>query len=394
MYRYFWLGIGGDGHWRRGVVQATGRRGAREQLQHQSIARPLLLPLSSPSPRIGPVEVTLLIRQLATLLQSGVPLARALEGMVASQPGTPTARLCDEILRQLHQGDPLSTILAQRPALFDRFLIHLVHSGEHSSQLPRLLQQAADHRERSQAIRRQGWRAVTYPLGVLLFSITLSLFLLLQVVPQFETLFHTLDGELPALTQTTLALAHSLQQHWLTLLGGVGVGGALLLGGYHTLPTLRLTIDRLLLRLPLIGTTLRELLVARVGRTLATLHRATIPLHTAVQSAREMTALVPFQHGLEQVHHAIAQGVPLSRALEQSRLFPPIAIQMVHAGEESGELAEMMERLADYYEVESNHRIERMTGMLEPLLITLIGGVVGLLAIALYLPIFQMGQQL
>ena len=394
MKLYYWRGNHPTGKSLRGALQASDRSTAIAQLQAQQIdsIRMVALPLFTRSPT--ETQITLLIRQLATLLESGLTLARALEGVAQGTHDRALRPLIQSMLDELHQGTPFSTILAARPTLFDPFLIHLVRSGEQSSQLPLLLERAAAYREQLRTLKRQSWKAVSYPLGVLLLTLSITLFLFLQVVPQFESLFNSLGGTLPPLTQHLLSLSHTLQNHAVPILLTLVLTPALLLFSYRNLPPLQRRVDQLMLRFPLLGTTLREILVARIGRTLTILQQAAIPLHHGLESAIEMTPLIPFKEAIQQVNHAVHQGTPLSTALQQQQLFPPIAIQMIHAGEESGELAEMLERLASYYESEVEHRIQQLTTLLEPLLILIIGGLVATLAIALYQPIFQMGQHL
>lgn len=396
MKRYYWRGSESSGKAVRGSLQAADRNDAVAQLASQGIEPQQLLALPTlllQRPPSG-TEITLLIRQLATLLQSGLTLDRALQGTIAGMTSAPLRILTQQMLDELQQGDPLSTILERRPQQFDRFLCHLIRSGEQSSQLPQLLLQAADHRERQRTMRRQLWKASAYPLGVLTFSLLITLFLLLQVVPQFEVMFRNLGGALPLLTQQLLNTTHWLQQHALQLLTAVALLPLSLYFGYQKIPRFHHLMDRLLLQIPLIGSTLQELTIARTARTLATLQQAATPLHQGLQHTQEMTTLYPLQEVLQQLHQRVLEGTPLSQAAMQSPLFPPIAIQMIHAGEESGELTTMLARLADYYEGEVEHRLQQLTTWLEPLLILLIGGIVATIAIALYQPIFQMGQQL
>ena len=394
MRLYYWRGRTSSGKRVRGSTQAPDRASVITQLEKRGVISPQLLPLPALQRPPTPTRITLLIRQLATLLESGLTLAHALEGGRAGERHRALKQLCQNMLDELHQGNPLSTVLAVRPQLFDPFLIHLVKAGEQSSQLPQLLQRAATHREQMRTMKRQGWKAISYPLGVLLFTVAISLFLLLQVVPRFESMFQNLGGTLPPLTQQLLLLTHTLQQNLPTLLV-VGILSPLLMAiGYRSLPSFRSQVDHGLLKTPLLGSLLREIMVARLGHTLAILHHAAIPLHSGLKSVEDMSRLVPFRQAILTIRQSIQQGDTLSAALRKEPLFPPIAIQMIHAGEESGTLGEMLERLANYYEEETLHRIQQLTTWLEPLLILLIGGMVGTLAIALYQPIFQLGHHL
>ncbi len=394
MTLYYWRGVSEAGIAVRGQLRATSRNGAREQLRLRRVTTPRLVPLPEQLFSISSTQITLFIRQLATLLSSGLTLSRALEGIIQGLSDSQPRRLAEDMALELQQGAPFSEIVAARPQYFDPFLIHLVQSGEHAGQLPLLLARGAEHRERSRALKRQAWKALSYPLGVFLFTLTISLFLLLQVVPQFEVLFHNLGGELPLLTRRILGSAHFLQDNLATVMLSITLSLLLPLLLYRISTPFRTGVDRLLLSFPIVGTTLREVMVARLSRTLATLQETAIPIHMGLTTSARMTNNLVIRKAINIVRQEITQGVTLSRALAEQQLFPPIAVQMVRAGEESGQLAHMLGRLADYYEEEVEHRIQQLTTMLEPLLILLIGGMVGVLAVALYQPIFQLGHHL
>lgn len=392
MGNYYWRGQRRSGGAVRGQLYASNRTSATTQLAAAGIDHARLFAAPEWPQSIPADQITLLLRQLSTLLASGLTLARALEGVRNSIHHRALLRLIDTMIQELRQGIPFSRILATRPNLFDPFLIHLIHAGELSGQLPALLARAASYREQSQQLKRQTWKALSYPLGVFLFTLLIALFLLLQVVPQFEALFLNLGGTLPPLTQNLLSTTHFLQSHLTEIFFSATATLLTFLALYQHHAPSRLLIDRLMLSLPLLGRTLQEVMIARLSRTLATLQSAAVPLHSSLQSAPKMTPLIPFQLAIQDLHQEVSQGIPLSQALQKSPLFPPIAAQMIHAGEESGQLDEMLERLADYYQERVEQRLNQLTTLLEPLLILLIGGMVGTLAIALYQPIFQMGH--
>ncbi|MBC8519892.1 MAG: type II secretion system F family protein [Gammaproteobacteria bacterium] len=392
MARYYWRGVRESGGAVRGQLRAGSRSHAIEKLGAMGITHKLLLPLPNLQPSLSSTQITLLIRQLSTLLSSGLTLARSLEGIIQGLADGPLRTLSEDILLELQQGSPFSRILAQRPEHFDPFLIHLITSGEATGQLSTLLARAAEYRERTRALRRQLWKALSYPLGVFIFTLAISLFLLLQIVPQFEILFNNLGGALPPLTRHILDAAHFLDHN----LGEIIVALLLLVTFitmlYSRVPRFKFKMDQLLLSIPLLGTTIREVMVARLSRTLATLQEAAIPTHIGLDTSTRMTHNLPLRRAIQNAHSLVLQGVTLSNALAEQGLFPPVAIQMIRAGEDSGELSQMLNRLALYYEDEVEHRVEQLTTILEPLLILLIGGMVGVLAIALYQPIFQIGH--
>ncbi|MBT7308880.1 MAG: type II secretion system F family protein [Gammaproteobacteria bacterium] len=394
MRPFYWYGLLLNGKHGRGTLHAPDRHSARQQLSQQQIRPLFLLALPELRPSLSPTQITLFIRQLATLTGSGLTLARALEGIIQGLPKTPLRTLSQQILHELEQGAPFSETLVRRPHLFDPFIIHLIRSGEHAGQLSLLLTRAAEHRDRNHALAHQASRALTYPLGVLLFTLIISAFLLLQIVPQFELLFHNLGGELPPLTRSVLQFAQFIKAQFNTLLLGTLLFVTTLTLLFRRATSFRIGVERLLLSLPFIGSTLTEIMVARLSRTLATLQESGIPIHTGLKISQQMVESPLFQQTIQQIHQSVSHGKTLSQALRAQPLLPPITIQMVQAGEESSALPHMLEQLANYYEQEVEHRLQQFTTLLEPLLILLIGALVGLLAIALYQPIFQIGQQL
>lgn len=392
MARYYWRGVRQSGGAVQGQLRAGSRSQATEKLIAMGIVHNYLLPLPDLQPSISSTQITLLIRQLSTLLSSGLTLARSLEGIIQGLADGPLRTLSRDMLLELQQGFTFSRILAQRPEYFDPFLVHLIESGESTGKLSTLLARAAEYRERTRALKRQLWKALSYPLGVLIFTLAISIFLLLQVVPQFEILFNNLGGALPPLTKHILDAAHFLDQNLIVLLLSLLLLVISITTLYRVLPRFKLMIDQFILSIPLLGTTINEVMVARLSRTLATLQEAAIPIHIGLDTSTRMTHNLSLRRAIQNTHDLVLQGVTLSTALATDKLFPPVAIQMIKAGEESGEMSQMLNRLALYYEDEIEHRIEQLTTVLEPLLILLIGGMVGVLAVALYQPIFQIGH--
>ncbi len=392
MTRYYWRGVKQSGRAVRGQLRTDNRALAKDKLAAMGVLHTRLFPVPELRLSISATQITLFIRQLSTLLSSGLTLARSLEGIIQGLSNGPLRILSEDILLQLQQGTTFSRILEQRPEHFDPFLVHLIHSGETTGELSTLLARAAEYRERTRTLKRQLWKALSYPLGVLLFTLAISLFLLLQVVPQFEILFHNLGGSLPPLTQQILGAAHFLDRNLVELLLSLLLLMLSVTTLYRLVPYVKMRADQLLLSLPLLGTTINEVMVARLARTLATLQEAAIPIHIGLETSIKMTGNLSLRRAMQDAHDSVLQGVTLSSALSNHQFFPPIAIQMVRAGEESGELSQMLGRLALYYEGEVEHRVEQLATVLEPLLILLIGGMVGVLAIALYQPIFQIGH--
>ena len=398
MVNYYWRGTDLTGKVLQGYSSAPNLTKIKETLRQRGVDRVRLFKVPNiqaiTARSIPASQITLFIRQLSTLLSSGLNLARALEGIISGISNPQLKKMAEEILLELQNGDSFSKILARRDNYFDNFIIHLISSGESSGNLALLLERAAEHREKNRLLQQKLWKALSYPLGVFVFTLMISLFLLLQVVPQFEILFHNLGGELPPLTKKILDLTHFLKEYLFELLAIVAATVVTAVALYRTNLRVKTITDRILLSLPISGSSIKEVTISRLSRTLSTLQEAAIPLHIGLATAAKMTSNTPLQNAIKNIHASVIKGISLSNAIADETLFPPIAVQMVRAGEESGDLPLMLAHLANYYEKEVEQRISQLTTLIEPLLILLIGGMVGVLAIALYQPIFQIGHHI
>ncbi len=400
MPTYFWRGHLLSKQPARGTLKAANFTEARAELARRKIIRPILIPIAFEfseiafSRRISAQEITVLLQQLATLLNSGLTLARALTGILDGLKPSPLRDLVEQIYLEVEQGTPFSQVLAKRRRYFDPFLIHLVEAGETSGQMGTLLNRAAEHRKKSQHLKKQVRKAAIYPVSVFVVALSITAFLLLAVVPQFESLFQNLGGSLPPLTRHLLNLSDALQQNIYLLLISLILSFSIPILLYQKQSKFRIFADHFLLQIPLFGMTFRDVALARLSRTLATLQEAAVPIHVGLATSANMIPNQILQQAIRTARTAVLRGTTLSSALEQRNVFPMIAIQMIRAGEESGKLATMLLNLADYYENEVEQRIQTLTTLIEPTLILLIGGMIGTLTVALYQPIFQAGSLL
>lgn len=400
--RYGWWGTDLDGRCRYGLTAAQDADHLRRQLSQRGIIldRSIRLPrgvtciLRDGQPRLRPRDVSELLRQLATLIAAGVPLTEAM-AMIARE-GRPQAlrRLAGTLGDEIGAGTPLSVAFASQPAVFDALICGLVRAGEQSGQLDHLLVRIADDRERAQAIRQRLRRAMFYPLIVLLIALGVSTALLMFVVPRFEALFAGFGAELPAFTRTVIALSNWIRDSGGVLLALTGIASVTALVLIRRYPLLTQLRDRLALRLPITGGLIERTETARFTRTLAILLQAGAPLAEALPTVAGTLGTRPYQQAVLQITDDLRDGRSLAFAVERTRRFPPSTAQMIATGETAGRLPGVLERIAARREKEVSEGIEGLGTALEPLLMSVLGLLIGALVLALYLPVFQLGSVL
>ena len=331
-------------------------------------------------------------RQLATLVKAGVALLQALDVVAQSSANPAMASLLGAIKADIAAGSSLATALRRHPHYFDRLYCNLVDAGEQSGSLEVVLAQVAALQEQRQALRARLKKAMTYPLLVLLVGFGVSALLLLEVVPRFQSLFGGFGAELPAFTQQVIGLSQWLGAHfwWLLITFGSACGAGV--WGYRHKPALRLWLVRLALRLPVLGSLLRHAALARFARTLSTSFGAGVPLVEALGTVAGACGNPVYEQALHKVREDLASGLALNVALRASGLFPALVVQMCAIGETAGTLDDMLARIASHYEQAIDHLLDTLTALIEPLIVLILGLLVGSLVIAMYLPIFQLGN--
>ncbi|MGA1562186.1 MAG: type II secretion system F family protein [Gammaproteobacteria bacterium] len=396
--RFRWKGVDGSGSPRQGEIRARNAAHAEALLRHQGIqgtrvSRDIGFLNQQRSPHLGRAIAARFLRQLGSLLQAGIPILQALERVEEGFIRLEERALVKRVHDQVEAGQSLSQACSLFPKAFPTLVLELLRAGETSGRLDQVLLRAAHHLEDQLALQRKLRNAALYPSIVFVVAMAVSGLLLTYVVPQFAELFQSQGLQLPALTASVVAASVFLQD-----LGGWLVILLLILGfvSWRTrdrwLPKLRPTLDPLWLRLPLLGSIVRTAQLARFARTLETLLQAGVPILTALQRSGQVLTSQPYQLAVAQLRTRVEQGQALAHSLRQSSLFPPLVVQFVKTGEESGQLTTLLARLADTYEAELRQQLDRFTTLAEPILILLISAVVGILVIAMYLPIFQMGQ--
>jgi type IV pilus assembly protein PilC len=398
--RFAWRGVNRQGEIQNGVLHAHTSEEVSHELKQQRIRvtriqRQFDLPSwlqFKTQPRISARDITQFTRQLATLLHAGVPLLQAFDILNRGEGNAVLKALIRELRTQVEGGVALNQALQQHAA-FDALYCNLVAVGELAGMLDTMLERLANHLEKSDALRSTVRSALIYPSAVLAIAGLVLVLILVFVVPAFQNIFASFGAELPWLTQVVIALSEAIQRYGLWLLALVGLTAWWLKRQVQQRTNWRRYLHRMLLRLPIAGLLTRHACTARWTRTLATLFAAGVPLTEALDAVQGVTGNLLFQEATQTIQAQLIQGQALSRALEDTeRLFPPMVVQMCAIGEESGALDHMLEKTAEYYEREVDNTIARLSTLLEPFIMVVLGLLIGGLVMALYLPIFQLGQ--
>ena len=343
--------------------------------------------------KIRPVDIAIFSRQLATMIGAGVPLVQALDIVARGNDNFAMRELILSIRTSIEGGSSLSEALAAHPVQFDDLFVNLVGAGEKSGALETLLDKIATYKEKAEAIKAKVRKALTYPTVVTIVAFVVTGILLYFVVPQFEGLFGSFGADLPAFTRLVINLSEFVRTWWWAILGSIGAIATVLRYFNRTSPKFRRRRDQLLLRVPVIGRILHKAALARFTRTLSTMFAAGVPLVEAMESVAGATGNILFQEAVMTMREQVATGQQLHLSMqERMDLFPNMAIQMIAIGEESGSLDDMSAKVAEFYEAEVDNLVDNLSTLLEPMIMAILGVLVGGLVTAMYLPIFQMGN--
>ncbi|UCD57173.1 MAG: type II secretion system F family protein [Candidatus Hydrogenedentota bacterium] len=336
-------------------------------------------------------QVTLMTRQLATLIDAGLPLLRSLSILYDQQKPGKLKSILDELVNDVQSGTTFSEALAKHPKAFDKLYVNMIRAGEVGGMLEVVLNRLADFAERREALARKVKGAMIYPIMVILVAGGIVTFLLMKVVPTFAEIFADLGGALPAPTQFLLNASETLKHSYLQVLAYVA-GTIVAIKLVFKIEIVRAIRDRVVLHLPLFGQLARKIGVARFARTLGTLITSGVPILQSLSIVKETIANRVIANAVGEVHDSIREGETIAGPLEESGAFPPMAVNMIDVGEETGNLDSMLLKVADIYDAEVEVAIGGMLQMLEPALMVGLGGIVGFIVISMYLPIFSLGD--
>ena len=380
----------------KGEISAMSIVEAKNQLRRQGVStkriKKLAKPLFGGSEKIKPVDIALLSRQIATMLSAGVSLIQTIE-MIASGHANKTMRtLLGEIGASVSAGNPLSATLRKYPDYFDDLYCDLVETGEQSGALETIYDRIAIYKEKSEALKSKIKKAMFYPIAVVVVAFIVTTILLIFVVPQFEEIFSSFGAELPAFTQFVLGISRGMQDYGLIIAGVTFAAGTLFARAHKKSLKLRDAVDKKILKIPVIGDILIKASVARFTRTLATTFAAGVPLMGALDSAAGAAGNAVFRDAILFVKKEVSAGIPMNVGMRSTSVFPEMVVQMIAIGEEAGAVDEMLSKVATIYEAEVDDMVDGLTSLLEPMIMAVLGVVIGGLIVAMYLPIFEMGN--
>lgn len=342
--------------------------------------------------KIKPLDIAFFTRQLATMIKAGVPLVQSFDIVADGSDNLRMKELILDIRADVASGTPFAAALRKHPQYFDNLFCNLVESGEQSGALEALLDRIAIYKEKTEVLKAKIKKALTYPIAILVIAMIVTAILLIKVVPQFAETFSSFGAELPAFTLFVLGLSDAAQEYWLIMLGGIIAAVFIFKRLYKSSLGLRKLVDRYLLKVPIIGTIMYNSILARFARTLATTFAAGVPLIDALQSVAGATGNIIYEEGVLTIRDEVSTGIQLNSSMRSSNLFPSMMLQMTAIGEESGALDGMLDKAATYHEDQVDNMVDNLTALLEPLIMAVLGVLVGGLLIAMYLPIFQLGQ--
>ena len=339
----------------------------------------------------NPGDIAVFSRQLATMLAAGIPLVQSFEIVGAGHEKPAMQKLILDVKADVEGGTSLHEALSKHPLYFDDLFVNLVEAGEHAGALESLLDKIATYKEKTEALKKKVKKALFYPAAVLVVAIIVTIILLIFVIPQFEALFKGFGADLPAFTQAVIDLSRFVQAKGILL--AILVGAAIFAFIYFKKRSkaMRMFLDRVSLKIPIIGPILNKSAIARYARTLSTMFAAGVPLVEALESVAGACGNIVYENAVMKMKDEVATGQRLQRSMENTGLFPNMVVQMIAVGEESGSLDSMSAKVASFYEAEVDNAVDSMSSLLEPLIMAILGVLVGSLVIAMYLPIFKLG---
>ena len=392
---FAWEGKDKRGNRVKGKSLAPDEVVLRSELRRQGIAPSKIKKQSSAVGRGGkvkPEDIAVFSRQLATMLAAGIPLVQAFEIVGNGNDKPAMQKLILDIKAEVEGGTSLHESLGKHPLYFDDLFVNLVEAGEQAGALESLLDKIATYKEKTEALKKKVKKALFYPAAVLVVAVIVTVILLIFVIPQFEELFKGFGADLPAFTQMVINLSKYIQHDGIFL--GAVIGGAIYAFIYFKKRSrpMQEFLDRAMLKFPIIGPILNKSAIARYARTLATMFSAGVPLVEALQSVAGACGNIVFENAVLRMREEVATGQRLQRAMENTGIFPNMVVQMIAVGEESGSLDTMAGKVASFYEAEVDNAVDSMSSLLEPLIMAVLGVLVGGLVIAMYLPIFKLGS--
>ena len=390
---FIWEGKNKAGVKVRGEEEAANANMLRATLRRRGIQPKMIKEKRKPmfGSSIGPADIAYFARQLTAMMRSGVPLVQSLELISNGHEKAGMQDLIKKIRQDIESGADLGTALGNHPKYFDDLFVSLVKAGEHSGSLEDMLEKIATYKEKSESMKAKVKKAMMYPLMVLIMAAVVSCIMLIWVIPQFKSIFESFGADLPAFTLWVIGLSEWLQASWWQPLLFLIIAGFAFKQAKLRSEKFNVFIDGLVLKIPVMGVIIEKSAIARFARTLATMFAAGVPMVEAMDSVAGSTGNRLFQNATLQIKDDISKGVQLNTSMLTTQRFPSMVVQMTKIGEESGRLEEMLNKVAEYFEEQVDDLVDTLSKQIEPLVMAVLGVIIGGLVIAMYLPIFKLG---
>ncbi len=392
-----WEGTDRKGNKTKGTISGANAALVKAQLRKQGInptkVKKQAVAIGGPKKKkITPFDIAIFTRQMATMMKAGVPLVQSFD-IVADGLENPSLRdLVLDIKNDVAAGNNFAGALRKHPKYFDDLFCNLVDSGEKSGALETMLDRVATYMEKTETLKKKVKKAMSYPIAVVVVAFIVTVILLIKVVPQFQQMFSNFGADLPVFTQFVVGISEWMQEWWLIVIFGVAFTIFAFKEIKQRSPKFRDGLDRFVLKIPIVGEIIDKSSVARFARVLSTTFAAGVPLVDALDSVAGATGNVVYRDAVMKIRDDVASGTQLQFSMKSTGVFPSMAVQMVSIGEESGALDTMLDKVASYFEEEVDNLVDNLTTLMEPMIMAVLGVLVGGLIVAMYLPIFQMGQ--
>lgn len=393
---FIWEGVDKSRKKTKGLISAKSEMIARTDLRRMGIRVTKIKKKSRPLfgarvQSITPGDIAVFARQLATMLEAGVPLVQSFDIIGKGHDNPSMQKMLLEIKTDIEGGATLAEALNKRPQHFDELFCNLVQAGEQAGVLESLLDKIATYKEKTESLKKKIKKALTYPIAVLVVAFIVTAILLLFVVPVFQDLFQSFGADLPAFTLFVIGISKWMQEWWWLFFGSIGVAIYTYLFFQKRSRPFNHFMDKMFLKIPIIGMILHKSAIARFSRTLSTMSAAGVPLVEALESVAGACGNVIYADAVLKMREEVAMGQRLQFAMQQTQLFPHMVMQMLAIGEESGSIDEMLAKVADFYEEEVDNLVDNLSSLMEPIIMVILGILVGGLIVAMYLPIFKLG---
>jgi type IV pilus assembly protein PilC len=389
---YEWEGKDRNGKQVRGEIRAVGENQVLAALRRQGVTPGKVKKRrTSAGGAIKPKDLAIFTRQLATMMKAGVPLLQAFDIVGRGNPNPRVTKLLNDVRTDVETGTSLSVAFRKFPMYFDNLYCNLVEAGESAGILDQLLDRLAVYMEKTEAIKSKIKSALMYPISVLVVAFVVVAVIMIFVIPAFKEVFSNFGGELPMPTLVVIAMSEFFVQYWYLIFGGLGGGAYFFMEAWKRNEKMQHVMDRIMLKLPVFGVLVEKSCIARWTRTLSTMFAAGVPLVEALDSVGGASGNWVFERATVKIQHEVSTGTALTVAMTNANLFPSMVLQMCSIGEESGSIDHMLAKAADFFESEVDDMVAGISSLMEPIIIVILGTVIGGIVVAMYLPIFKLG---